>query len=132
MRLLDEIHGKLIQICRLTEITGEKDTDNTAQMVIDYIRENYNNDITLKSLAENVFFLNCSYLSHLLKIKTGKNYLTYLTEVRMEKAAELLSRSDMTVTEVAGLCGYNDISKFIQVFKKFYGETPKKYREKER
>lgn len=43
----------------------------------------------------------------------------------MEKAAELLSRSDMTVTEVAGLCGYNDISKFIQVFKKFYGETPK-------
>ena len=101
-------------------------------MVIDYIRENYNNDITLKSLAENVFFLNCSYLSHLLKIKTGKNYLTYLTEVRMEKAAELLSRSDMTVTEVAGLCGYNDISKFIQVFKKFYGETPKKYREKER
>lgn len=56
MRLLDEIHGKLIQICRLTEITGEKDTDNTAQMVIDYIRENYNNDITLKSLAENVFF----------------------------------------------------------------------------
>ena len=50
----------------------------------------------------------------------------------MEKAAELLSRSDMTVTEVAGLCGYNDISKFIQVFKKFYVETPKKYREKER
>ena len=50
----------------------------------------------------------------------------------MEKAAEFLTESDMTVTEVAGLCGYNDISKFIQVFKKYYGETPKKYREKSR
>ena len=131
-KLLEEIYAKFTQICRLTEITGEKDTDNTAQMVIDYIRDNYNNDITLKSLAENIFFLNCSYLSHLLKSKTGKNYFTYLTEVRMEKAAEFLAESDMTVTEIAGLCGYNDISKFIQVFKKYYGETPKKYREKGR
>lgn len=98
-------------------------------MVIDYIRLNYNNDITLKDLAENVFFLNGSYLSHLLKIKTGKNYLTYLTEIRMEKAEELLRESEMTVTEIAGLCGYNDISKFIQVFKKYYGKTPKRYRE---
>ena len=130
-KLLDDVQNKLVQICRLTEIAGDKDTENTSQLVIDYIRENYNNDITLKSLAENVFFLNCSYLSHLLKIKTGKNYLTYLTEVRMEKASELLENSEMTVTEVAGLCGYNDISKFIQVFKKYYGETPNKYRKKE-
>ena len=49
----------------------------------------------------------------------------------MEKASELLENSEMTVTEVAGLCGYNDISKFIQVFKKYYGETPNKYRKKE-
>ena len=34
-----------------------KDAENTVQMVIDYIRLNYNNDITLKDLAENVFFL---------------------------------------------------------------------------
>ena len=110
-------------------MVGEKDAENTVQMVIDYIRLNYNNDITLKDLAENVFFLNGSYLSHLLKIKTGKNYLTYLTEIRMEKAEELLRESEMTVTEIAGLCGYNDISKFIQVFKKYYGKTPKRYRE---
>ena len=47
----------------------------------------------------------------------------------MEKAEELVRESEMTVTEIAGLCGYNDISKFIQVFKKYYGKTPKRYRE---
>lgn len=130
-RLLDDIEEKVGRVCRLAEISEEKTVDNTAQMVVDYIRENYNSDITLKDLAENVFFLNSSYLSHLLRSKTGKNYLTYLTEVRMEKAAELLGHSALTVTEVAGMCGYNDISKFIQVFKKYYGKTPGKYRGKE-
>ncbi len=129
--LLEDIEEKVIRVCRLAEISEEKTVDNTAQMVIDYIRENYNSDITLKDLAENVFFLNSSYLSHLLKSRTGKNYLTYLTEIRMEKAAELLKHSSLTVTEVAGMCGYNDISKFIQVFKKFYGNTPGKYRGKD-
>ena len=129
--LLEDIEEKVIRVCRIAEISEEKTVDNTAQMVIDYIRENYNSDITLKDLAENVFFLNSSYLSHLLKSRTGKNYLTYLTEIRMEKAAELLKHSSLTVTEVAGMCGYNDISKFIQVFKKFYGNTPGKYRGKD-
>ena len=127
--LMADIKEKISKMCNLASLIGEKDAENTVQMVIDYIRLNYNNDITLKDLAENVFFLNGSYLSHLLKIKTGKNYLTYLTEIRMEKAEELLRESEMTVTEIAGLCGYNDISKFIQVFKKYYGKTPKRYRE---
>lgn len=127
--LMEDIKEKISKMCSLASLVGEKDAENTVQMVIDYIRLNYNNDITLKDLAENVFFLNGSYLSHLLKIKTGKNYLTYLTEIRMEKAEELVRESEMTVTEIAGLCGYNDISKFIQVFKKYYGKTPKRYRE---
>ena len=94
----------------LQKLPAKNDTDNTAQMVIDYIRENYNNDITLKMSGRECLFLNCSYLSHLLKIKSRENYLTYLTEgYGWKNAAELLSRSDMTVTEVAGLCGYNDI-----------------------
>lgn len=130
-KMLADLCEKITQVCRLAESSAEKPADNTAQLVIDYIRENYNSDITLKYLAENVFFLNSSYLSHLLKSKTGKNYLTYLTEVRMEKAAELIEKTDLTVTEIAGMCGYNDISKFIQVFKKYYGKTPGKYREKE-
>lgn len=42
-------------MCNLASLIGEKDAENTVQMVIDYIRLNYNNDITLKDLAENVF-----------------------------------------------------------------------------
>ncbi len=129
--MITDVNDRIHEVCALLSAgqgNAQKSPDELAEEIIRYIRDNYNNNVSLHELAEHVFFMNSSYLSHLLKERTGKNYTTYLNEVRMEKAREALMDGRFTVTEVAGMCGYNDTSQFIQMFKKTYGVTPKKFR----
>lgn len=63
--------------------------------------------------------------------KVGKTIVQYKTEVRMEKALELLERTDYTITEITFLVGYTDISHFSKTFKKYYGRSPSKYNRQE-
>lgn len=126
--LLDAVYQLIEYAC--ARVTPGKNTEsNIIDRVISYINQNYNKDLSLKELAETVFFMNHTYLSHLIRQKTGKNYSSYLREIRINKAKELLKDKSLSITEVANLSGYNDSSQFIQVFKKEQGMTPKKYRE---
>lgn len=93
-----------------------------------YIRQHYSENITLNFLAEQ-FFLHPNYLSRLFKEKTGKNFVEYLTEVRMEKVKELLRTSDCKIIEICAMAGYDNPRYFSKVFKQYTGMTPKEYRE---
>ena len=93
-----------------------------------YIRQHYSENITLNFLAEQ-FFLHPNYLSRLFKEKTGKNFVEYLTEVRMEKVKELLRSSDCKIIEICAMAGYDNPRYFSKVFKQYTGMTPKEYRE---
>ena len=116
-------------VCSRLESASGSDEGNIVDRVLAHINQNYNKDISLKELAENVFFMNHTYLSHLIREKTGKNYSSYLRELRIRHARELLSDPNLSITDVASFSGYNDSSQFIQVFKKEVGVTPKKYQE---
>lgn len=116
-------------VCSRLESASGSDESNIVDRVLAHINQNYNKDISLKELAENVFFMNHTYLSHLIREKTGKNYSSYLRELRIRHARELLSDPNLSITDVASFSGYNDSSQFIQVFKKEVGVTPKKYQE---
>lgn len=93
-----------------------------------YIRQHYSENITLNSLAER-FFLHPNYLSRLFKEKTGKNFVEYLTEVRIENVKELLRNSDLKIVEICTLTGYDNPRYFSKVFKQATGMTPREYRE---
>lgn len=93
-----------------------------------YIRQHYNENITLNGLAER-FFLHPNYLSRLFKEKTGKNFIEYLTEVRMERVKELLKSSDLKIVEICAMTGYDNPRYFSKVFKQATGMTPREYRE---
>lgn len=93
-----------------------------------YIRQHYSENITLNFLAEQ-FFLHPNYLSRLFKEKTGKNFVEYLTEVRMEKVKELLKTSDCKIIEICAMAGYDNPRYFSKVFRQYTGMTPKEYRE---
>ena len=93
-----------------------------------FIRQHYSENITLNSLAEQ-FYLHSNYLSKLFKEKTGKNFIEYLTEVRMEKAKELLGSSDYKIVEICTMCGYDNPRYLSKVFKQYTGMTPREYRE---
>lgn len=94
----------------------------------EYARKNYHLDISVRMLAEKVFFMNAAYLSHLFTEKTGISYSAYIRRLRVEKAREFLEKDTYSITDIASMVGYNDTSQFIRIFKQEMGMTPKKYR----
>ena len=72
---------------------------------------------------------SASHFSAAFKEKTGKKFVDYRTEIRMEAARKLLCIPSRTVTQVAAQVGYTDYSHFSSIFKKFYGKTPAQFRE---
>lgn len=74
------------------------------------------------------FHLNSQYISQLFKNEIGVNFLTYLTNIRMEHAKKLLLSSSLSIAEVSEQSGYGDYRVFTKVFKKSEGITPSQYR----
>jgi len=97
--------------------------------VKEYIRENYAERINLEDIASRVY-MNQSYFSEYFKEKTGKNFIDYLTEVRIENAKKLLENTSYRIVEIAGQVGYADSAYFCNLFRKINGETPLEYRKK--
>lgn len=115
-------------ILELYRKQNEKDaTECTKEMIEDYMAENYSQDVTLEQLAEYLHF-NVNYTSSLFKRIFGKTFISYLTDIRMERAKELLSSSNFKVYEIARQIGYDDEHYFQRVFKKTTKVTPKEYK----
>lgn len=113
-------------ICKL--FSPEEKTKDIVEVMTEYAAAHFNQDITVKEMAENILFMNPAYVSHVFSEKQGISFSSWLKNLRMEKARELLENSRLSVTEVALMSGYNDTSQFIRVFKAENGTTPSKYR----
>lgn len=72
--------------------------------------------------------MNANYLGQLFKRETGKTYSAYVTELRIEKAKEMLVSGDLSINEIAVTLGFNDYFYFLKTFKRVSGYTPKQYR----
>lgn len=92
-----------------------------------YMQEHLSEDVSLHILSEE-FHLNSQYISQLFKNEIGVNYLTYLTNIRMEHAKKLLLSTSLSIAEVSEQSGYGDYRVFTKVFKKSEGITPSQYR----
>lgn len=103
--------------------------EKTIKDVIVYIDNHYTDDISLEYL-EKKFFMDLSYLSKLFKKETGKTYLQYITEKRIEKAKELMNNTGLNIYEIASKVSYNNAKYFSQLFKKVEGISPSEYRAK--
>lgn len=99
--------------------------------VTEYINENFCNLLTLDIIAEHTN-LSRYYISHLFKELLNTTFINYLNELRLSRAALLLTTTDTPVIEIAGKSGFNNISNFNRAFKMYYGITPSKYRKSER
>ncbi len=95
--------------------------------VVEYLHDNYNQDFSNEELL-NIANLSPYYFIRLFKKETGKTPQQYLVELKIDKAKELLSSSNYSVTEICFLCGFSEHSHFSKVFKKITGSTPLNYR----
>lgn len=92
-----------------------------------YIDTNYAQDITLDSLAK-ITHINKFYLAHSFTECVGQSPISYLTERRLAACKELLSSSNLSVTQIATSAGFSSQSYFSQIFNKKVGMSPRQYR----
>ncbi|UWP58561.1 AraC family transcriptional regulator [Ruminococcus gauvreauii] len=94
-----------------------------------YIDENYSEDLTLQKISDQ-FFISPSYLSHLFKRKLGYSPIHYIVRRRIGEAQSLLIMSQKSITEIASMVGFDNLSHFNVQFKKYVGLSPLSYRKK--
>ena len=95
--------------------------------VLLFIDQNYMQKLTLEIVASRVY-LNKTYISQMFTKHLGMSFVTYLEDVRISKAKELLYTTNMSVSEIAYSVGYASQSYFSKVFIKRVGITPSQYR----
>ena len=107
--------------------TDEQEEGRTILQLTRYLQEHLQEEISLNLLADT-FHLSAAYISQLFKSEIGVNFLSYLTNIRMERAKKLLVSTDLPIAEVAEKSGYADYRVFAKAFKKAEGATPSQYR----
>lgn len=92
-----------------------------------YLNADYMNPISVQDVLESCG-LSRSHFHALFKEETGRTFVDYLSTLRCNRAAELLLTTDRTVLDIAGDCGFNNLSHFYHVFRRKYGSSPARYR----
>lgn len=128
---LDEIFNQLeewieVEFHRYMEIKKNRDSKPILQAK-QYIKENYNKNISLEDISSMVGF-NPAYFSSMFKKETGENFIDYVIKERIHNAKNYLMQSDMTVEEIALAVGYSDTKYFTKLFKKKTKLNPTEFR----
>lgn len=95
--------------------------------IAEYIHEHYTEELYLDALAQ-MFDTTPKYLSKALKLHLGIPFKTYLTQLRIGKAEELLMQDDVKINDICKLTGFMTHSSFIRAFKQKNGISPSEYR----
>ena len=88
--------------------------------------------LRLEEVAEKIAFTSPGNLSRLFRQRFGLGFQAHLQKLRMDKAAELLVSTSLSVTTIARRVGYRDVSRFGQHFRRHYGALPRGWRKKRR
>lgn len=133
-KTLDEIEAWLKKGCSIAiqKLLDSRSNYRLQQMkkAEAYIEEHYMNpNLSIKEVCREVH-MSSSYFSSIFKQSTGRSFVEYLTQYRLDKAKELLKFNDMKTFEIASMVGYVDPHYFSVIFKKHAGETPTEYRQR--
>lgn len=113
--------------CRFIQHKREHKNADFMDKVTAYIRDRSGEPLSVQAVAETVY-MNANYFSKLFKETTGKTFVEFLTEVRVQDACALLSGTDKTVSDIAEISGFGTKLNLIRAFKKHLGMTPTDYR----
>jgi AraC-like DNA-binding protein/mannose-6-phosphate isomerase-like protein (cupin superfamily) len=146
--LIDEVHRReagyiqslealttklLLETARsITTVSANTDLENDIQSmivreIIQYLKDNYAQPIRIRDIATHVH-MSERHISRLFLKATNKTIKTYLTDLRLDKACNLLLKINMPITEVAEKTGYPDTRYFSTLFRKQFGITPSAFR----
>lgn len=108
----------------IVRVIGWNITENPVlNEILEYVNNNYGEKLDLTTLS-NMFFVTPSHISRLFKKYMNTSTISYIHEVRVKKAIELLRESDVSIKEVAERVGYESLNNFYKYFKQYTGVTP--------
>lgn len=128
----EELEHWLLKICEKLQKTVQQErqasTKSFVSRAVEYVQEHYNDrNITVESVCRELG-VSAAYFSTIFKKETGKTFISFLTDYRMEKAVELLMTTSDKTYIIAEKVGYADPNYFSYAFKKQYSMSPSKYR----
>ena len=128
---ISKLHDVMcIDLCKkMNELRRSQILSKPIVLCIDYIYSHIHYRITVKELAEHLNFSE-SYLSKLFHKEMGLPISQYILKLKIEKAKNLLQYSEYSIIDISNYLSFSSQSHFIQVFQKYTGMTPHKYRTK--
>lgn len=133
------VYALLMEIVKITYYKKNEGQNNISDeiskpkriiKVMDYIEAHYFEQIKIEDIAKAVFVSPTS-LRKMIQDHFGMSPLQYINYVRVEKACELIRKTDHNMNEIARKVGYDNMSTFINNFKAHTGESPKQWKEKQ-
>lgn len=133
MGVIDLIHQSIIfaytatyKQLKFKDKEETKSTNYILQSVLENVDRYYSLDIKLQHLARQ-YYINPNYLRNLFKKEMGTNFVDYLNRFRIEKACDLFSTGD-SIINISTQVGFNNVTYFNKLFKKYKGCSPTQYR----
>ena len=123
----EKIIQMMTQLLLQFDAPRETKTVSSIESVVEYIRTNYTEEINLDMLAKRAF-MSKYYFLRLFRDNMGYTPVEYLTMVRINKAKQLLRKTDLSVKEIGKLVGVSSNSYFIKLFENREEMTPGRYR----
>ena len=104
------------------------DANEICTLLKNYIAKNVDHVLTREELS-NYAHLNADYLNRIFKKQNGESLMSYVVKVKMEKAKQLMKKTELNITQISEMVGYDNYSYFATCFKKYEGISAKQYRE---
>ena len=105
----------------------QQDNDR-ADVIYGYVRNNFQNPIALKEIAEEANMTVPSFCRFFKKLSAGKTFTQFVNEFRIIHACKLLVEETHSVTDICFMCGFNNFSHFSRSFRQITGKSPSEYR----
>ncbi len=125
--LTGKVGDMINDYCDAVNKTKNHNYSPIIKYVVSYIELNYAKSVTLEDISKNCG-ISKNYLPHAFKNETGKTVMEYLSDYRLDRAANLLKQTSMPIQDVGNETGYPDNNYFTKSFKKRFGMTPSAYR----
>lgn len=100
---------------------------NRLKNIVEYIQAHYMDSLSLQTLAD-LAYMSPNYFCAVFRKELGKTPVTFINEFRIQKAAQLLANSDLSISQISEQIGFNNFSYFIRKFREYKKISPSQYR----
>ena len=115
----------------VVQVRRSKTQSKSAEKILEYVTENLCDNTLSLSQISDALGLHRSYLSNIFKAAYGETLSSYIEQLRIEKARDMIKNTDMKIWDIAEAVGYTSDTSFRRAFKRITGFTPGEYRERD-